>query len=168
MNAGPPKLRVGWFSFSCCEDSTIIFTELLNDHYREWKRLIEFTYFLPLQKKDTSSVMDVAYIEGAITSAGQEQKVKEIRARAKKVVAIGACAIVGMPSEQRNFFDEKNKQEIEPILARFAYAPMVKKITDVIVVDAVVPGCPMDEQKFLQILNQYLKEFNIVKCTPLI
>jgi hypothetical protein len=25
------RLVVGWFSFTCCEDSTILFTELLND-----------------------------------------------------------------------------------------------------------------------------------------
>ena len=31
------KLVVGWFSFTCCEDSTILFTELLNDHLDEWK-----------------------------------------------------------------------------------------------------------------------------------
>ena len=45
------KLRVGWFSFSCCEDSTIIFTELLNDHWQEWKDKIEFVDALVL---DTS------------------------------------------------------------------------------------------------------------------
>jgi hypothetical protein len=26
------RLVVGWFSFTCCEDSTILLTELLNDH----------------------------------------------------------------------------------------------------------------------------------------
>jgi hypothetical protein len=29
------RLVVGWFSFTCCEDSTILLTELLNDHLNE-------------------------------------------------------------------------------------------------------------------------------------
>jgi hypothetical protein len=36
------RLVVGWFSFTCCEDSTILFTELLNDHFDDWKKVIEF------------------------------------------------------------------------------------------------------------------------------
>jgi len=31
------KLKIGWFSFTCCEDSTIMFTEMLNDHFFAWK-----------------------------------------------------------------------------------------------------------------------------------
>src|ERR671912_21099 len=35
------RLVVGWFSFTCCEDSTILLTELLNDHFDEWKKVNE-------------------------------------------------------------------------------------------------------------------------------
>lgn len=153
------KLRVGWFSFSCCEDSTIIFTELLNDYYHAWRPLIEFIYFLPLQKKSDINRIDVAFIEGAVTSPKQEEAVKKIRAASRKVVAVGACAVSDMPSGQRNTFDAAARQEIEPILARFAYTPMVKKIADVVTVDMTIPGCPMDEAVFLKILNGYLNEF---------
>ena len=43
------KLVVGWFSFTCCEDSTILFTELLNDHLDEWKKVIEFRHIKALK-----------------------------------------------------------------------------------------------------------------------
>jgi hypothetical protein len=42
-NDGRDRLVVGWFSFTCCEDSTILFTELLNDHLEEWKKVVEFS-----------------------------------------------------------------------------------------------------------------------------
>ena len=157
------KLRVGWFSFSCCEDSTIIFTELLNDHYMQWKNYIEFAYFLPLPKKTSFQDIDLSFIEGAVTSEEHEKMVKKIRDCSQKVVAIGACAVSGMPSGQRNTFDEKTQKEIAPILLRFTYASMVKKIADVIRIDAVVPGCPMDENIFLKVINTYLSEFGIIK-----
>jgi hypothetical protein len=42
------RLVVGWFSFTCCEDSTILFTELLNDHFDEWKTVVEFRHIKAL------------------------------------------------------------------------------------------------------------------------
>lgn len=153
------KLRIGWFSFSCCEDSTIIFTELLNSHYKEWKNQLKFVHARVLQENNRWEEMDVAFVEGAITADEQAEKLKKIRSLAKKVVAIGACACIGMPSGQRNQFNPTQKTEIEPVLTRFKYTPMVKKLSDMITVDDQVPGCPMDENKFLEILNKYLKEF---------
>ena len=158
----PKKLRVGWFSFSCCEDSTIIFTELLNDHYLEWKDKIEFVSALVLQKRSKIEDLDVAFVEGAITSKKQEEKLLEIRRESKKLIAIGACACVGMPSAQRNMFDEATNKEIENLLIRFHFADKVKKLSDVVKVDDQVPGCPMDETVFLQVINKYLKEFGVI------
>ena len=40
------RLVVGWFSFTCCEDSTILFTELLNDHFDEWRTCVGRTVSL--------------------------------------------------------------------------------------------------------------------------
>ena len=157
------KLKVGWFSFSCCEDSTIIFTELLNEHYRQWKKLIDFRSILILQKKEDLSELDVAFVEGAITSVKQEKKLREIRRVSKKMVAIGACACVGLPSAQRNMFDEKTNQEIENILIRFQYAKEVKKLSEVVTIDDQVPGCPMNEKLFLSLVDKYLREFKIIE-----
>ena len=155
------KLRVGWFSFSCCEDSTIVFTELLNDHWNEWKDKIEFVNALILQKRGELKDLDISFVEGAIASEAQEQKLKEIRQNSKKVVAIGACACTGMPSAQRNSFNDEQKKEIDNILIRFQYAQRVKKLKDVITVDAQVNGCPMVESVFLETLATCLQEFGL-------
>lgn len=154
------KLRIGWFSFSCCEDSTIIFTEILNDYYLEWKDKLEIASALVLQKRSKINNLDVAFVEGAITSKIQETKLLEIRKESKKLVAIGACACIGMPSSQRNLFDSKTNNEIKNILIRFQYAKKVKKLSEIVKVDDQVPGCPMDENMFLQVINKYLEKFS--------
>lgn len=155
------KLRVGWFSFSCCEDSTIIFTELLNNYYLEWRDKLEFVSALVLQKRSKMENLDVAFVEGAITSKKQEEKLLQIRKESRKLVAIGACACIGMPSLQRNMFNDETNEEIKNILIRFQYAEKVRKLSEVVQVDDQVPGCPMDENIFLSIINKYLKEFGI-------
>lgn len=156
------KLRIGWFSFSCCEDSTIIFTELLNDYYMLWKDKIEFVSAGVLQKRSKIENLDVSFVEGAITSEKQEKQLLTIRRESRKLVAIGACACIGMPSAQRNLFDDATKKEIDNLLIRFQYADKVKKLSEIVTVDDQVPGCPMDENIFLQIVNKYLKEFKII------
>ncbi|MDP3964146.1 MAG: hypothetical protein Q8Q20_00595 [bacterium] len=156
------KLRIGWFSFSCCEDSTIMFTELLNDHWQEWKPLLDVRHARVLQTKNTLDEMDVAFIEGALAAQEHVDTVKQIRELATVVVAIGACAVIGMPSAQHNIFDPARQEEIQPLLKKFNYLPKALKLSEAITVDVNVPGCPMNEAKFLETLNGALKQFNIV------
>ena len=156
------KLRVGWFTFTCCEDSTIVFTELLNTRYEVWREKIDFVHAKVLQNTNRWEPMDVAFVEGAISSTDQEEKVKKIRGLATKLVAIGACACTGMPSNQRNRFDAPTKEEIKELLVRFKQADTVKMLRQVVTVDDEVNGCPMNEQPFLDLVDKYLKEFGIV------
>ena len=76
--ASQKKLRVGWFTFTCCEDSTIIFTELLNDYYFQWKDLVDFVHFKTVKSKNDLVNLDIAFVEGAITSKVQEDKLIKI------------------------------------------------------------------------------------------
>jgi sulfhydrogenase subunit delta len=155
------KLRIGWFTFTCCEDSTIVFTELLNTHWQEWVQKIDFVHANVLKTKNRWEEMDVAFVEGAICSPEQEVKLRHIRSLAKKLVTIGACACTGMPSGQRNNFDASTNTEISELLKRFNQADKVKTIREVVLVDDAVNGCPMVEQQFLKLLDKYLMEFGI-------
>ena len=89
------------------------------------------------------------------------KELKNIRKNCKRIVAIGSCAVQGMPAAQRNFFDEKTKQEIKFLIDRFKQCKKVYKISDLVKVDYEVPGCPMEEDKFLEVLSKCLKEFKI-------
>jgi coenzyme F420-reducing hydrogenase gamma subunit len=156
------KLKIGWFSFSCCEDSTIVFVEMMNENYFKWKELLEFRHVNVLKSNNTLSDIDVSFVEGAIASDKDEQKLKDIRANSKKLVAIGSCAVKGNPSSQRNDFDEKRKEEIMPHMIRWGLNQKVKTLKECVQVDDEVDGCPMSEEVFLTVLNKYLKEFGVI------
>ena len=156
------KMVVGWFSFTCCEDSTILFTELLNDHLDEWKKLVEFRHVKVLKTKNSLEGLDVAFIEGAISSDKQADEAKKIRENSRYVVAIGSCACTGMPSASRNAFTPADITErINWYMKNFDYSQKVRKLDEVIKVDDMVPGCPMNAQTFMEILTKYLKVFNL-------
>lgn len=153
---------VGWFSFTCCEDSTILLTELLNDHLDEWKKVVEFRHMKALKTKNSLAGLDVAFIEGAISSDSQAKEVQQIRENAEYVVAIGACACTGKPSTSRNeFVGEELDQRIQWHLSHFDYGTEVRRLDQVIRVDDMVRGCPMKVPSFLQALTKYLELFRI-------
>lgn len=163
QNNPAKKLAIGWFSFTCCEDSTILFTELLNDHFDEWKKLIEFRYAKALKSKNSIENLDVAFVEGAISSDSQAKEVQKIRDNAKYVVAIGSCACTGLPSASRNqFVSEQINERIKWYMKQFDYNEKVRKLEDVIKVDDKVQGCPMSAQSFIQTVEKYLKLFKII------
>ena len=154
------KIRIGWFNFTCCEDSTIVMTEMMNDHWQDWKKMFDFRHARVLKTKNVLDQMDIAFVEGAISSEKQANDLREIRKLATLVVAIGACACTGMPTAQRNTFNEKQKEEIEFLLVRFAQLPKVLKLADVIKIDAEVPGCPMDPKNFLEVVNKAVAQLS--------
>ncbi|MCX8199989.1 MAG: hypothetical protein N3G76_00805 [Candidatus Micrarchaeota archaeon] len=159
-----PKMRTGWITFTCSEDSTIVFLELLNKNFFDWSERMEFVYCNALKKSgDVLKVrdVDVFFVEGAISTEDEKRKLEHIRSISKYVVAIGACACTGMPSSQRNFFDERTKSEITPRLEKFCLFSEVQPITKFIKVDDMVMGCPMDEKAFVRTLGKYFGIFKV-------
>jgi coenzyme F420-reducing hydrogenase gamma subunit len=152
------KISIGWFSFSCCEDNTIIMTEVMNDHWQEWREIFDFKHARVMKTNNVMESFDIAFIEGAIASEKHEEKLKDIRNRSKKLVAVGACAVVGLPAGQRNNFTPEQKEGIDFLITRFGTLPQVKKVSDVVKVDVEIPGCPMDPKVFLDKVSGLVKE----------
>jgi sulfhydrogenase subunit delta len=155
------KLKIGWFSFTCCEDSTMVWVELMNENYFKWKDLLDIRHARVLRRINELANIDVAFVEGAITTESDARKLRSIRKNSKKLVAIGSCAIEAMPSGQRNMFDPELKGEIDFLIKRFKQTDKVRSLKEIVTVDDEVPGCPMDEGIFLRALGKYLKEFGV-------
>jgi sulfhydrogenase subunit delta len=156
------RLVVGWFSFTCCEDSTILLTELLNDHLEEWARVVEFRHMKTLKANNAIEGLDVAFVEGAISSESQAAEVRAIRENAGHVVAIGACACTGKPSTSRNqFVSEQIDERIRWYMEHFDYARDVVPVDEVVRVDDMVRGCPMNAGSFLKTLQRYLELYEV-------
>jgi len=157
------KLNVGIFSFTGDEGCVIYFLEILNQRYKQWFEQIDIKYARVFRRKNVIKDIDVAFVEGAISTRKEEEKLREVRKNSKRVVAIGSCAINGAPSNQRNFFNDETKKEIDFLLKKFGHNEKVLPISEFVKVDDNVPGCPIIENNFVEVMTKYLKEFNIVK-----
>ncbi len=156
------RLVVGWFSFTCCEDSTILLTELLNDHLEDWGRVVEFRHMKALKTNNSIDGLDVAFVEGAVSSESQASEVRKIRNNAEHVIAVGACACTGKPSTSRNqFVSEQIDERIRWYMDHFDYAREVVPVDEVVRVDDMVRGCPMNAGSFLKTLQKYLELYEV-------
>jgi len=136
----------------------VVMTEVLNDHWEEWKKIFDFRHVRVLKKNNIFDEFDIAFIEGAVASPKQEEEIKEIRNRSKKLVAVGSCAVIGLPAGQRNTFSEEQNEHINFLVSRFGALPQVKRVSDVVKVDVEIPGCPMSPEMFLEKVNNLVKE----------
>jgi coenzyme F420-reducing hydrogenase gamma subunit len=151
------KKKIGFFSFTCCEGCIVVFIELLNKKYDEYMKKVKITNFRALKTDKKIKDLDVAFVEGAISTESEIRKLKEIRENTKFLVALGSGASNGYPSNQRNNFDEKKKKEIQKLLEKFHQNKTIEPIKTYVKVDDEIPGCPVDQKLLEEKIEGYLK-----------
>lgn len=150
------KLKFGFFSFTGDEGCMMVFLESLNSKFAKWQKAVDFQYSKLLREKNELKGIDVAFVEGAISTKDEVGRIKEVRKNCKVLVAIGACAIDAGPSGHRNFFAAKELKEIRPVLKRFGYLDRVYPLSKFVKVDYKVPGCPIDEKAFVGLVERFI------------
>lgn len=150
------KKRVGIFSLTCDEGCSIYLTEIFNHKLVEWLNKIELVYFLSIKDKTDISNLDIALVEGVVTSERDKEDIEKIRANTKVLIAMGSCAITALPSGQRNTFTEEQKDEIQEHLAIYNFLPKALSLKEVVKVDGEIPGCPISEDIFVSTFEKFL------------
>ena len=148
------KPIVGFFSFTCCQGCE--FTVLFINQLTELMEKLDIQYFHLIKQKNRETEFDIAFVEGAITTRREEEKLGKIRAKSKLVVALGACACHGGIPAMRNFI--QNKQ-----LGKYVYNQQMLKdsieahqIDNFIKVDYYMYGCPILKEEFMTFINNHL------------
>jgi len=128
---------------------------------------VEVVYGPLVDAQEFPKAVDVAVIEGAISSQEDLEKVRTIRQRSKLVVSLGDCAVTGNVSAMRNQIVPRKLLEriyIEgvqespgiptegvPALLRHAIP-----VHEVVKVDLHVPGCPPSAAAIVFVLGELL------------
>ena len=108
---------------------------------------------------------DVAVIEGAVTTEESENLVRALRARAAKLIAIGACATTaGIPGIAAAGFIERPRQVYEHVPAACGDMIAPRAVGAVVDVDFEVRSCPIDSLDFVDVLQRALYGSN--KAVP--
>jgi NAD-reducing hydrogenase small subunit len=128
---------------------------------------VEVVYGPLVDAQEFPKAVDVAVIEGAISSQEDLERVRIIRQRSKLVVALGDCAVTGnVPAMRNQIVPRKLLERIYvegvqetpgiptegvPALLRHAIP-----VHEVVKVDLHVPGCPPSAQAIVSVLGELL------------
>ena len=111
--------------------------------------------------------VDVALVEGAVSSDEDENRIRMIRKRTKMLVALGDCAVTGNVPSLRNTIpvDAILKRVYEENVTGPRATPAdglpkllarVRPVHEVVPVDVFVPGCPPSADMIYKILVETL------------
>ncbi len=133
------KLRAGVFKLSSCDGCQAT----LFDLPQLWDYL-DFKYWL-LGKRDNSlEPIDIAFVEGSVSTRGEEEFIKEIRDKSNILVTIGACATSGGIQALRNF---GRPEEFTSVYPKKEFIKVLDRSTPVkehVKVDFEIYGCPIN------------------------
>jgi len=151
------KQKVGFFSFTCCEGCTVMFMEVLNKKFDDYMKKMKIMNFRQLKTNKKINKLDIAFVEGAISTQSEIKKLKEIREKSKKIIALGSGAVSGYPSNQRNKFDKKTKKEIQKLIEKLHQIKKISPIKKFVKVDDKIDGCPVDEEDLANKIEEYIE-----------
>jgi NAD-reducing hydrogenase small subunit len=116
--------------------------------------------------------VDIALVEGSVTSDEHHREILHIRKHAKTLIAFGDCAVMTNVTGMRNYFnlqdvfdtayvnaasnDKEGQIPDHPSLLRLN--DKVVPLQDVVKVDFVIPGCPPDADTIFYVLFEFLND----------
>lgn len=158
------KPRVAFFDFASCEGCQLEVANL-EESVVDVLKLVDIVAFREVMKEHSDDY-DIAFIEGSITRPMDEERLKKIRANAKILIALGACAHLGGIQRLGNqWTPNENKEEV---YARHSGAehtgddntlferPRQRAVDEIVKVDYTIPGCPIDRNEFVKVLAALL------------
>ncbi|HDP96668.1 MAG TPA: NADH:ubiquinone oxidoreductase [Euryarchaeota archaeon] len=148
--------RVGIYGLTGCagDQLTIINCE---DEILALFGAADIRSFVMAKSDNTEDEMDVAFVEGSVSTEEDLSMLKDIRKRSKILIAIGGCASCGGPQSGRAL--EKNwKDRIKQVYGNTKFEiPDAKEhqpLSAHVKVDGVIPGCPIDKGEFLRAVSR--------------
>ena len=149
------KPKIAFFDFTCCEGCQLTVVDSLQTHpdLLDVIEIVQFREAISERGEDYA----IAFIEGSCTRAGDEERLKKIRAQAAVVVALGACAHLGGVNALKSLHPlEEVRQYVYGDKASWFDTYEARPIDAVIPVDHCVPGCPIDRDEFIAFVKALL------------
>lgn len=151
-----PKPKLAVWKFTSCDGCQLSVLDL-EDELLELSAAIEIAYFKEATSSELQGPYDLSLVEGSITTPHDLERIRQVRARSKALVTIGACATAGGIQALRNYQDVRayaaivypSPETIETLASSTA-------IADHVAVDYELRGCPVNKQQLLEVLTAYL------------
>ncbi|MFW6159544.1 MAG: hypothetical protein ACOC57_00200 [Acidobacteriota bacterium] len=153
------KLKIGIYELTGCAGDALLILDCEKE-LLDIFQAVDIQSFLMAKSDNIEDELDVALIEGSVSTEREIEELKEIRERAKIVVAIGLCATVGgiqarflkkdeWSENYKNVYGDTRMAHTSPVQS--------KPIDAYIKVDYYLPGCPIGKEQFLHFFTRVVR-----------
>lgn len=152
-----PKPKVAIIGLTSCEGCQFALLDL-GKRFLDLVKRIDLVEMRLVEEEPEPKFFDIVFVEGNPITKNEIKLLKDIRQRAKTLIVLGNCAALGGVWEIKNYH---NKEKI----LRCAYRskkvkgianPDIKEVDNFVKVDFTIPGCPINGEEFLRVVNQIL------------
>lgn len=150
------KPRVAIHKFSSCDGCQLALLNL-GEPLLQLAELVDILHFAEAGPLDENAKVDIAIIEGSVSTLHDIDRLKKIRDNSGLLISIGACATSGGLQALRNMAD--TQQWIADIYANPSVIDSLDKSTpikDHVNVDLELWGCPVNQRQILLAIRALL------------
>jgi coenzyme F420-reducing hydrogenase gamma subunit len=145
--------RIGVVKFASCDGCQLTILDV-EDHLLEIAERFEIVEFAEATSRRSSGPFDVLLVEGSISTPEQAVEIARLRAEAKLLVSIGACATAGGIQALRTAAEhEAFRAAVYPVPAYVDSLATARPVSEFVHVDAELRGCPISPEQLLELLT---------------
>ena len=149
-----PRLAI--HKFTSCDGCQLAFLNA-GEELLTLASIMEIVHFAEAGKIDLEAKVDIAFIEGSISTPDELNRVKKIRENSRYLITIGACATAGGIQALRNFAD--HKEWLAAVYASPEYIKSLQTSTAIsqhVKVDYELWGCPVTTKQVMAAIRSLL------------
>lgn len=163
MTESVARPRVAVHKFSSCDGCQLAFLNL-GETLLQIAELVDIVHFAEAGPFDPEAAVDIAFVEGSISTPDEVERIQRVRANSRFLVSIGACATAGGIQSLRNLAEDN--QWLGQIYARPDYIATLDKVTPIagqVKVDLELWGCPVSSRQIVGAIRALL--FGVIPVT---
>ncbi len=161
------KVRVATVWLDGCSGCHMSFLDI-DERLIDLAAKIDLVYSPLVDAKEFPADVDVALVEGAVSTESDLRKILEIREKTKILVSLGDCAVTGNVPSMRDVYpvsevlhcvyddiehpDSGIPDQVIPRLLK-----KVRPIHELVPVDVFVPGCPPSADTIFFVISELLE-----------
>jgi len=156
--AGGSRPTLAVWKFASCDGCQLSLLDCEDELLAVADR-VQIAYFLEASSATVAGPYDLSLVEGSITTAGDAERIREVRRMSRRLVTIGACATAGGIQALRNFGDVAEFRAV--VYARPEYISTLERSTAIaehVPVDLELRGCPIDRGQLLEVISAFLAD----------
>jgi coenzyme F420-reducing hydrogenase gamma subunit len=156
ISKASPKPSIAVHKFTSCDGCQLAFLNL-GEALLTLSQLVEIKHFAEAGPFAPETDVDIAFVEGSVSTPDEEERIKTVRAHCKYLITIGACATAGGLQALRNFNDaDQWREAIYPSPEHIDSLRTASAIKDHVRVDFELWGCPVSARQVVAALGNLL------------